>query len=90
MTNRDPNSLKGARGATDRSVIVKNSRASIVISRTEFKGNDLVDMRIFFTNKDGDLSPTKKGITVRLEKLDELVATLSAFSQDINLAKETA
>ena len=75
---------------TERIVIKKNSRESIVISQTEFKGNDLVDMRIFFTNKDGDLSPTKKGITVRLEKLDELVAKLSAFSQDINLAKETA
>ena len=47
-------------------------------------------MRIFFTNKDGDLSPTKKGLSIRLEKLDELVATLSALSQDINLAKETA
>ena len=75
---------------TERIVIKKNSGESIVISQTEFKGNDLVDMRIFFTNKDGDLSPTKKGLSIRLEKLDELVATLSALSQDINLAKETA
>ena len=75
---------------SERVVIKKNSRESIVISQTEFKGNDLVDMRIFFTNKDGDLSPTKKGLSIRLEKLDELVATLSALSQDINLAKETA
>jgi hypothetical protein len=75
---------------SERVVIKKNSRESIVISQTEFKGNDLVDMRIFFTNKDGDLSPTKKGLSIRLEKLDELVATLSALSQDIKLAKETA
>jgi len=75
---------------SERIVIKKNSRESIVISQTEFKGNDLVDMRIFFTNKDGDLSPTKKGLSIRLEKLDELVATLSALSQDIKLAKETA
>jgi hypothetical protein len=75
---------------TERIVIKKNSRESIVISQTEFKGNDLVDMRIFFTNKDGELSPTKKGLSIRLEKLDELVATLSALSQDINRAKETA
>ena len=68
---------------TERVVVKKNSRESIVISQTEFKGNDLVDIRIFFTNKDGELSPTKKGITVRLENLDELVATLSAFSQAI-------
>ena len=68
---------------TERVVVKKNSRESIVISQTEFKGNDLVDIRIFFTNKDGELSPTKKGITVRLENLDELVTTLSAFSQNI-------
>ena len=75
---------------SERVVIKKNSRESIVISQTEFKGNDLVDIRTFFTNGEGELSPTKKGITVRLEKLDELVATLSALSQDIKLAKETA
>jgi len=68
---------------SERVVIKKNSRESIVISQTEFKGNDLVDVRTFFTNAEGELSPTKKGITVRLEKLDELVATLSAFSQNI-------
>ena len=68
---------------TERVVVKKNNRESIVISQTEFKGNDLVDIRIFFTNKDGELSPTKKGITVRLENLDELVTTLSAFSQNI-------
>lgn len=75
---------------TERVVIKKNSRESIVISQTEFKGNDLVDMRIFFTNKDGELSPTKKGVSIRLDKLDELVATLSAFSQNIKLAKVSA
>jgi len=73
---------------SERVVIKKNSRESIVISQTEFKGNALVDMRIFFTNGEGELSPTKKGITVRLEKLDELASTLSAFSQSISLLKE--
>ena len=68
---------------SERVVIKKNSRESIVISQTEFKGNDLVDIRTFFTNGVGELSPTKKGITVRLEKLDELVAALSALSQNI-------
>ena len=75
---------------TERVVIKKNSRESIVISQTEFKGNDLVDMRIFLTNKDGELSPTKKGVSIRLDKLDELVATFSAFSQNIKLAKVSA
>jgi len=73
---------------SERVVIKKNSRESIVISQTEFKGNDLVDIRTFFANGEGELSPTKKGITVRLEKLDELASTLSAFSQSISLLKE--
>ena len=85
MTNRDPNSLKGARGATDRSVIVKNSRESLVISRNNYKGVDLVDIRTFFTNEEGNLSPTKKGVSIRLEKLDELIASLSALAQDAHI-----
>ena len=81
MTNIDPNSLKGAREATDRSVIVKNSRESLVISRNNY----LVDIRTFFTNEEGKLSPTKKGVSIRLEKLDELIASLSAVSQDAHI-----
>lgn len=68
---------------SERVVIKKNNRESIVISQTELKGNDLVDIRTFFTNGEGELSPTNWGIRVRLENLDELVTTLSAFSQNI-------
>jgi len=42
----------------------------------------LVDIRTFFTNEEGNLSPTKKGVSIRLEKLDELIASLSAVAQD--------
>jgi len=85
--NRDPNSLKGACEATDRSVFVKNSRESIVVSKNEYMGNELIDIRTFFTNAEGELSPTKKGVTIRVEKFNDFLNTLSAFAQATEEAK---
>lgn len=70
---------------SDRIVMKKNSRESLVISRNEYKGVDLIDIRTFFKNEEGDLSPTKKGVSIRLELLDELIASLSAVAQDAQL-----
>ena len=66
----------------DRTVIEKNSRESIVVSETEYKGNKYVDVRVFYKDTDGSLKPTRKGVSVRPEKVAELVAALSAFVDD--------
>tara|TARA_R100000808_G_scaffold5695_1_gene17113 strand:- start:2878 stop:3042 length:165 start_codon:yes stop_codon:yes gene_type:complete len=42
---------------------------------------DIIDIRTFFTNEKGELSPTKKGVTLRAEKFNDFLNTLSAFSQ---------
>jgi hypothetical protein len=65
-----------------RSVIEKNSRESIVVSETEYKGNKYVDVRVFYKDTDGTLKPTRKGVSLRPEKVAELVAALSAFVDD--------
>ena len=65
----------------DRTIIKKNRNESIVVSQTEYKGFDLVDIRTFFMDASDELMPTKKGITVRLEKVDELIAALTKISQ---------
>ena len=64
-------------------VIKKNRNESIVVSETEYKGFDLIDIRTFFADASDDsiLYPTKKGITIRLEKVDELIAALTKISQ---------
>ena len=72
---------------SDRIIIKKNRNESIVVSQTEYKGFDLVDIRTFFMDASDELMPTKKGITVRLEKVDELIAALTKISQK---EKETA
>ena len=66
----------------DRTVIEKNSRESIVVSETEYKGNKYVDVRVFYKDTDGSLKPTRKGVSVRPEKVAELVTALSAFVVD--------
>ena len=70
-------------------VIKKNSRESIVISKNIFNNIPLVDIRIHYKDENGDLKPTRKGISVREENLDTLIATLSSFAQDIQLRKES-
>ena len=70
-------------------VIKKNSRESIVISENIFNNIPLVDIRIHYKDENGDLKPTRKGISVREDSLDDLVSTLSSFAQDIQLRKES-
>ena len=61
-------------------VLEKNSRESLVINQSEFKGVNLVDVRVFYKDEAGDLKPTKKGVSVRLEQLDALIKALSTVS----------
>ena len=70
-------------------VIKKNSRESIVISKNVFNNIPLVAIRIHFKDENGDLKPTRKGISVREDSLDDFVSTLSSFAQDIKLGKES-
>ena len=65
-----------------RTVIEKNSRESIVVSETEYKGSKDVDVRIFYKDTNGSLKPTRKGVSIRPEKVSELLAALSAFVDD--------
>ena len=73
-------------------VLEKNSRESLVINQSEFKGVKLVDVRVFYKDEAGDLKPTKKGVSVRLEQLDALIKALSTVStaaREQELVEET-
>ena len=65
-----------------RTVIEKNSRESIVVSEIEYKGNKYIDVRIFYKDTDGNLKPTRKGVSLRPEKVAELVTALAAAAVD--------
>jgi len=42
----------------------------------EIQGRVFADTRVFFTDRDGQLRPTPKGITVNAEQLREIMAAL--------------
>ena len=43
----------------------------------EIEGVDFISVRIYYQADNGEWRPTKKGITVKPEKVDELIAFLS-------------
>ena len=51
----------------------KNSFEEVRVSLTEFKGKELIDLRVYY-QPDGEeeMRPTKKGITISPEKFSEL------------------
>ncbi|GJE29127.1 transcriptional coactivator p15/PC4 family protein [Methylobacterium organophilum] len=59
-------------------VIAKNAVEEVRVALTEFNGHELVDVRIYasFDDSDAERRPTKKGISLKREKLPELIQGL--------------
>ena len=58
--------------------IVKNATETVHIDISEFGGHDLVDIRIWANYKSAaqPKRPTKKGVSLNIEKLPELIYAL--------------
>jgi hypothetical protein len=57
--------------------VPKNSREIIVVSLSEYRGTDLVDLRIHSDyHTAGDYLPTGKGVSLRIERLPLLIEQL--------------
>lgn len=62
-------------------IIEKNKREQIRIEVNEFRGQDLVDIRIYYQDQDsGEWKPSKKGIAFRVELLPEVIEALQALT----------
>ena len=59
--------------------IDKNSMEKIRIARTNYKGYDLVSLRVYFQDKiSGEWKPSPKGITFKVELIDDVIKALTA------------
>lgn len=56
--------------------IQKTGTDRIIVTVKEFKGKTYVDVRNFFENDEGEMVPTKKGVSLTPENLDELIRIL--------------
>ena len=65
----------------------KNSAEEVRIQLTEFNGHDLVAARVFATVKaDGSKVPTRKGITLNIRRLPELIGGLQEAEREARKA----
>lgn len=67
------------KGAGTMKEIDKNSMEKIRIERTNYKGYDLVSLRVYFQDKiSGEWKPSPKGITFKVELIDDVIKALTA------------
>ncbi len=50
----------------------KNPREDVRVVISNFKGHDLLGVRVWYKDSEGELRPSKTGITVRVDLLPEL------------------
>ena len=53
----------------------------LIIEDTEYKGHQLVTLRIYFLSKEDEWLPTKKGVTFRRDQLDEVLGYLQKIQK---------
>jgi hypothetical protein len=53
--------------------IPRNETEVLRVSAEEYKGRRYVDVRVYFANDEGEWKPTKKGVTIQPEKIEEFV-----------------
>lgn len=58
--------------------IRKNAREEIRISCEDYMGHDLVNLRVFYEDADGDYRPGKKGLAFRRDLLPDIIAALQS------------
>jgi len=60
----------------------RSETEKLIIEGTEYKGHDLVTLRIYFLSKEDEWLPTKKGVTFRREQLDEVLGFLQQIKDE--------
>ncbi|AWN47160.1 hypothetical protein DK419_13235 [Methylobacterium terrae] len=56
--------------------IPKNQREQIAVRLADMHGRVMADVRVFATNRDGDVVPTAKGVAIRPDLLPAVIVAL--------------
>ena len=62
---------------------IEKGKDKIIITVKEFKGKQYVDIRTYFENDAGEWIPTKKGISLTPENLNEIMPLLETAQKSI-------
>ncbi len=75
--------------ANDRKILhefKRNPEETLRVSLSTFKGRTYIDVRLFYEDANGELQPTKKGITVTPELWDEFRKGIAAAEEALTEA----
>lgn len=56
--------------------IRKNTTEKIRVSKQLYKGYEFIDVRVYYEDDTGEWRPTKKGIAIAPDKINELISLL--------------
>lgn len=65
------------------SQIAKKDTEAIRVARRRYEGHEYIDIRSYYLAEVGDFRPTKKGVTLPLNLLPELVSSLEKLAEEV-------
>ncbi len=64
--------------------IAKNPTEEVRVSLTSYRGHDLVDIRVFFQDEQGEWRPTKRGVSLSVDSFAELREAIVKAEEMLN------
>jgi transcriptional coactivator p15 (PC4) len=64
--------------------IAKNPTEEVRLSLTSYRGHDLVDIRVFFQDEQGEWRPTKRGVSLSVDSFAELREAIVKAEEMLN------
>ena len=68
--------------------IEKDYFNALVIQKTEYKGKKFLDLREHYYDDNGELKPTKKGITLNLDNIDKVIEFMQEGQKQLLAQKD--
>ena len=69
--------------------IAKNPTEEVRVSLTSYRGHDLVDIRVFFQDEQGEWRPTKRGVSLSVDSFSELRDAIAKAEEMLNALPAT-
>lgn len=61
----------------------RTDRTEVRLSLSQFKGRQLIDLRLYFLNRKGEWLPSRKGCAIQPGELPGLLAALERARQEV-------
>lgn len=62
---------------------IQKGKDKVIVTVKEFKGKQYIDIRTYFENEEGEWIPTKKGVSLTPDNLDEMIGFLQTAKKTV-------